>query len=141
MPAFVTTLPVRFGDIDHARILYYPAFYHYCHQAFEDLWPELMGVPYAHVLDHDKVGFPAVHQEMDFKSPVRYGESLRVTITCERIGNKSFQVRFEIDDAATRTLRAVCRMTLAVLDMSTYTSMPLPSAYRAIFEGIMEPSA
>ena len=36
--AFVYATPVRFADVDHAGIVYYPRFFHLFHLAFEELW-------------------------------------------------------------------------------------------------------
>ena len=43
MPPFVFALPVRFADVDHAGIVYYPRFFHYFHVAFEELWRARIG--------------------------------------------------------------------------------------------------
>ena len=42
---FRTQVPVRFGDVDHAGIVYYPRFFIYFHEAFEDFFNE-NGFPY-----------------------------------------------------------------------------------------------
>ena len=86
--AFDTELKVRFGDEDHAQIVYYPRFFHFFHCAFEDFFDE-QGFPYRDCLDVDRVGWPAVHAEADFKKPVRFGEIVRATVTVMRIGEKS----------------------------------------------------
>ena len=48
MPPFVFSTPVRFADVDHAGIVYYPRFFHYFHLAFEELFRSRMG-PRAYV--------------------------------------------------------------------------------------------
>ena len=55
---FRTSIKVRFSDEDHARIVYYPRFFHFFHVAFEDFF-ESEGVPYRACLD-EGVGWPAV---------------------------------------------------------------------------------
>ena len=32
---FSAEFSVRFGEVDQARVVYYPRFFHYFHQAFE----------------------------------------------------------------------------------------------------------
>ena len=51
MPNYATELKVRFGDIDHAGIVYYPRISHYCHVAFEEFFSDRIGIPYHSVLD------------------------------------------------------------------------------------------
>ena len=64
MTPFVFTTPVRFADVDHAGIVYYPRFFHYFHLAFEELFRQRIGArAYVDLLDKDRVGFPAVRAE------------------------------------------------------------------------------
>ena len=35
---FIARIPVRFGDVDYARIVYYPRLLHLLHVAFEELF-------------------------------------------------------------------------------------------------------
>ena len=67
MPAFKTPVKVRFSDIDHAGIVYYPRIIHYFHLAFEEFFGERVGTHYARVLDEWKLGFPAVHANVEFR--------------------------------------------------------------------------
>ena len=64
--AYTTKVRVRFGDEDHAQIVYYPRFFNFFHVAFEDFFGD-QGHPYQKVLDEDQVGFPTVHIE-DFEA-------------------------------------------------------------------------
>jgi 4-hydroxybenzoyl-CoA thioesterase len=43
--AFRSQLKIRFGDIDHAGIVYYPRFLHYFHVALEDTWKPILVDP------------------------------------------------------------------------------------------------
>ncbi len=45
--AFRSLLKVRFGDIDHAGIVYYPRFLHYFHVALEEFFGSRVGVDYS----------------------------------------------------------------------------------------------
>ena len=53
---FVARVPVRFGDVDWARIAYYPRLLHLLHVAFEDLFEHHVGIPYAQVLSEMNLG-------------------------------------------------------------------------------------
>ncbi len=79
MTAFIYTAPVRFSDVDHAGIVYYPRFFHFFHVAFEELWRARIGSrAYVELLDQDRIGFPAVRAECDFKSPLRFGDTMAI---------------------------------------------------------------
>ena len=66
----VAVTPVRFADIDHAGIVYYPRFFHYFMSRSRSCGARgsARGA-YRELLDRDRVGFPAVRAECDFKAP------------------------------------------------------------------------
>ena len=101
MAAFRHDLPVRFGDVDHAGIVYYPRFFHFFHVAFEELWRARVGArAYAELIDRDRVGFPAVRAECAFTAPLRFGDTAEIEVTVARLGGKSITFRYRIFRAA-----------------------------------------
>jgi len=135
--AFTTVIQVRFGHVDPAGIVYFPRIYDYVHDVFEELWEKHVGERYYRILCDDKVGFPLAHSEVDFKSPLRFGDRPVVRVTCFRLGRSSLGLRyvFEIDGR-------VCvdaRMTTVCVDLATMKSIEMPARYRARFEAILEP--
>src|SRR6187401_2788223 len=97
MAAFRHDLPVRFADVDHAGILYYPRFFHFFHVAFEELWRARIGArSYAELIDRERVGFPAVRAECDFKAPLRFGDTAETIVTVPQLGTKSITFRYRV---------------------------------------------
>ena len=96
---FTTHILVRFGDLDAAGIAYYPNLVNFVHVAFEDFFSGHVGRPYPEVYA-DGIGFPTVKVEVEFLSPVHFGDNVRIDVTVERVGNSSVQIRYEasIDD-------------------------------------------
>ena len=92
-------MAVRFGEVDAAGIVYYPNFFDYYHRAFEDFFGTCAGIPYDRLLNDERVGFPAVHVEADFKLPLRHGEVIDVEMTIQRIGTSSFTSGYHIHRA------------------------------------------
>lgn len=133
--AFETTLRVRFGDEDHAGIVYYPRFLDYFHRVFEDFF-EAEHRSYKKVLDEDGVGWPAVHLEVDFESPLRFGDDLRVRLSVARVGEKSAVFRYRGTLGDRPVVRA--EVTVACIDMKTFRAMPLPDTYRELFTRHLE---
>lgn len=133
--AFESRIKVRFGDEDHAQIVYFPRFFHYFHCAFEDFFDE-QGYRYRDCLDVDRVGWPAVHAEADFHEPVRFGDWLTVELSISKVTDKSaafdYVVRLDDDDGG----EVVCtgRVVVACISMDTYRGVPIPDKYRALFE-------
>ena len=85
MAVYRTTVKVRFGDVDHAGIVFYPHFFIYYHEAFEQFFDD-SGIAYHRLLGERKVAFPTVHIEVDYKAPLRYGDSLDLELSVPRIG-------------------------------------------------------
>ena len=63
---FEFATPVRFADVDHAGIVYYPRFFHYFHMAFEELFRRFKrGIEAAGILRdyRRKQRFKPAHEE------------------------------------------------------------------------------
>jgi len=132
---FTTHILVRFGDLDAAGIAYYPNLVNFVHVAFEDFFSGHVGRPYPEVYA-DGIGFPTVKVEVEFLSPVHFGDNVRIDVTVERVGNSSVQIRYEasIDDRPVFKARNVS----VVVDMRTFRPMPIPQWLRERFETAME---
>jgi 4-hydroxybenzoyl-CoA thioesterase len=138
MSAFIKEMPIRFGDVDQARMLYYPKFYHLFHQVFEDMFPARLGRHYSEVLHEDNIGFPAVHQDTDYKERVTYGMTVNIEISCESIGYKSLVLNYLLKDAKNKKICTTCRMTLVCMNMTSFHSTRIPEAYRQMFEDLKD---
>jgi 4-hydroxybenzoyl-CoA thioesterase len=134
---FTTLQKVRFGHVDPAGIAYFPRIYDYIHEAFEELWEEHVGVRYYAMICDEKVGFPLVHSEVDFRSPLRFGDRPLVRITCFKLGRSSMGLRYLYKLGDRVCLDA--RMITAYVDIETLKAKPIPNAFRAKFEEILEP--
>ncbi len=128
MPAFRTEIEVRFGDCDPAGIVYFPTLYHYCHVAFEDTWRRGLRMPYAALVSDQRLGFPTVHVETDFRSPARYGDIVEMDVRVERIGESSVVFRFE-GRVGDRVVFQSTHTTVCV-DLDSLASVPVPRSLR-----------
>jgi len=133
---FVASVKVRFSDVDNAGIVYYPRFFHFFHVAFEELFSERFGIPYVDVLGKEKIGFPAVHAEVDFKAPLRYGDIAEVTLEIERVGDKSVACRYSLVRRPDGTPCAAGRVVVATVDMTSFQPIPMPEKYRKLFSSV-----
>src|SRR5262245_55455387 len=127
--AFRSEIKVRFGDEDHAGIVYYPRFFDWFHQVFEDFFGEA-GKTYKDVLDVDHAGWPSVHAEADYASPARFGDVLAIELTVERIGKSSVSFAYRATNEKESRLVATGKVTCVCIDMRTFESQPIPAAYR-----------
>ncbi len=131
--SYTTEVKVRFGDIDHAGIAYYPTLYHYFHVAFEDFFEEFVGAPYPEILDQERIGFPTVKVETQFLLPIRYGDTLTITMTVPRVGRSSVEILFTAARRGSERPCILSRQTVVAVDMGTFRPVPLPPRLRERF--------
>jgi 4-hydroxybenzoyl-CoA thioesterase len=136
MKAFQTRQQVRFGHVDPAGIAYFPRIFDYVHEAFEEVWEQHVGARYYHLLGEQRLGFPLVHSEVDFRRPLRFGDRPLVRVTCFRLGTSSLGLRYvyTLDDEPC----VDARMTTVCVQLDTMQPIPIPAPYRARFEELLE---
>jgi 4-hydroxybenzoyl-CoA thioesterase len=152
--SFTYATPVRFADVDHAGIIYFPRFFHLFHLAFEELWRARLGPrAYVDLLDRDRIGFPAVHAECDFRSPLRFGDTAEIELSVARLGRTSITFHYQVfrapergaagdagdADGAGRPLCADGRVVCAVTDLTRFVAVPVPDRVVALLEDLVEP--
>jgi 4-hydroxybenzoyl-CoA thioesterase len=130
---FVYERPVRFEDVDAARIVFFPRFLGYCHEAMEAMLAPLEG-GYAALVVQRQIGMPAVRVEADFSSPLRFGDIVRIEVVVEHVGRTSCTIRYELFDAKTRQLSARVRHIVVLSDLRVVQKVPIPDDVRAILE-------
>ena len=143
MPPFVHREPVRFSDIDHAGIVYYPRFFHYFHLAFEELWRARVGPrAYVELLDRDRVGFPVVRATCEFALPLRFGDSAEIEVSVIKLGKKSLTFRYRVfraaEGAEPRAASATGEVVCAVVDLARFVAMPVPERVVALLSDLVE---
>lgn len=128
---FSTTIPVRFGDVDSARIVYFPNILHYCHVTMEEFFAGHVGTRYADLMEQEHLGFPTVALETRFVKPIRYGVAVHATASVESIGNSSVVFVFRFFEGEGGPLLAESKNTTVAVDMRTFRPMRVPDALRA----------
>jgi 4-hydroxybenzoyl-CoA thioesterase len=128
---FVYERAVRFEEVDAAQILFFSRFLNYCHEAMEALLSPLDG-GYVKLVTARHLGVPAVHVEMDFSAPLRFGDVARISVTVERVGKSSFALRYQFtrvqDGATIASVLHVCALT----DLRTMRAVPIPLDLRRV---------
>lgn len=132
---FRTPFSVRFADVDNAGIFYYPRFFNAFHVAFEQFWEDAKR-PYHVVTGKDKVGFPAVHIESDFKKPVTFGDPMEIRVGIKRMGKTSVVFRYEMANRETDEIHASADITKVVVDMDTFRPIEPPEHIRRLLDRI-----
>jgi 4-hydroxybenzoyl-CoA thioesterase len=126
---FRAHLKVRFGDIDHAGIVYYPRFLHYFHVALEEFFDAEVGLAYHKVINEHRLGLPSVHLAIDFASPLRFGDEIDVEVRGLQVGTTSVSWEYAVwkQDG---TLAAEATIVTVALDMDAFVKRPVPDWLR-----------
>jgi 4-hydroxybenzoyl-CoA thioesterase len=142
MTPFTFATPVRFSDIDHARIVYYPRFFHFFHLAFEELWrTRLGGRAYAELIDRDRLGFPVVHAECDFTAPLAFGDTAEIELSVLKLGAKSINFRYRVYRAADARPRIACaegKVVCAMVDLAKFVAVQVPERVAELLADLVE---
>ena len=135
MEGFRLAVPLRprFRDTDAMGHLNNAVYVTYFEMARTAYWLALTGDR-----DYQKVPFILAHTTIDFRSPAYVHETLEIGIRVSKIGTKSFECEYRIEEQATRRLVCDGRSVLVIYDYAKLASMPMPDALRAQFRAFEE---
>ena len=127
---FRAQMTVRFGDIDHAGIVYYPRFIHFFHVAMEDFFSAVLNLDYWRFLEEENLGLPTVHIEVDFKRPLRYRDDIEVEVLIDRVGETSITWHYRVFRAGETEIAAEARLVTVNARMDSLEKTPVPDWLR-----------
>ncbi|HVG19583.1 MAG TPA: thioesterase family protein [Blastocatellia bacterium] len=130
--AYRTTVPVRFGDVDKAGIVYYPRIFHYLHIAQEDFFAEYVGIAYHRLIADERIGFPTVSDSTNFLKALKYGDTLEIATHISRVGRSSVTFEFRIYKGGSNELLVRSSQVKVAVNMDTWEKVGIPEKYRAI---------
>lgn len=127
----VLARPIKFEEVDAAGIVFFARFVAYAHEAMEDFFSDLDG-GYATLILKRRVGLPAVNVAIDFKHPVRYGDTLLIETQVDRIGGRSAVFRYVMKLAATGAVCCELKHTVVTTNLDLLASTDMPADVRAL---------
>lgn len=122
--------PIKFEDVDAAGIVFFARFATYAHEAMEHFFGTLPG-GYPRLIMERRIGLPAVHLDCAYHAPARYGDTLRIETSVDRVGNRSAVLRYRMVHTGTEKLVAELVHTVVISDLRTITSCDMPEDVRA----------
>jgi len=131
-------LEVQFGDIDQARIVYYPRFIHYFHVAMEQFFRDIVGIDYPQVMNEHRLGHPTVHLEVDFRIPLRYGDYVEIEVMIGKIGTTSVVWDYKVFTRGSDAVNATGRVTTVNIDLDSFDKQAIPDWLREKLSGYQE---
>ena len=128
---FYQPIQVRYGDIDPQRHVNNSRFFTYMEQGRVSYFQHL-GLWDG--TDFDNLGMILLETTITFNEPILYGQSIRVGVRTERLGNKSLNVFAAIEDAESGRRLATGKSVLVAYDYSKTQSIPIPEDVRRLIE-------
>ena len=125
---------VQLQEIDAAGVVFFGTYFTIAHQAYEQALL-VSGFDLAPLLAAGQQALPMVHAEADYQSPLRYGDTVTVSVTCGRIGERSFTLDYAFTSRGTPVARL--RHIHACLDVAAQRSTALPTALVAALQKLV----
>lgn len=94
-PNFTLTLsPIRLGEFDMGGVLYHARYFHLLEECREAFFRHISH-PYSELT---KQGYhlPLTHSELNFKAPIRYGDTILAELQVEKIGKIRLKFTYEL---------------------------------------------
>ncbi len=133
---FYHPVEVRYADIDAQRHVNNVAFFAYMESA-RARYLQHLGLWDGK--DFLKIGIIVAEAACTYKAAISYGQPLRVGVRTARLGNKSLELHYTIEDAETRQEMATGRTIQVAYDYHANQTIPVPDAWRhaiAAFEAL-----
>jgi acyl-CoA thioester hydrolase len=133
---FYHPIEVRYADLDPQGHVNNAKYLTYIEQARTQYIRRLGLWPGGSFMDF---GVILADVQMTFKSPITFGQMVRVGARVSQIGNKSFRMEYCLEDAADGKELASGTTVLVTFDYHTGKTIPVPETWRKAiteFEGL-----
>ncbi len=124
--AFTCDMDVRFSDLDAMRHVNNATFVTYLESARLAWWLRVTQREGLDALD-----MILARIEIDYRSPLHFGESVRIGVRCVSMRRSSFALQFRVEERASERLLAEARKVCVYYDFRTQRSRTIPEAIRA----------
>ncbi|MCJ7566718.1 MAG: acyl-CoA thioesterase [Anaerolineales bacterium] len=133
---FFHSIEVRYGDIDAQRHVNNARHFTYMEQARTKY---IKALGFWEGSDFDTIGIILAEQSCRYLSPIQLERDIKVGVRTVRLGEKSIETQYSIQDAQTGEELAVGWAILVAYDYQLGKSIPIPDDWRVVitaFEGI-----
>jgi len=133
---FYHPIEVRYGDLDPQQHVNNARYLTYIEQA---------RIAYVKELglwdgkSFQEIGIILAEVRVTYKAPILWGQAIQVGMKINRLGNKSVDVIYAIEDIPTGDLHATASTVQVAYDYKTSQTIPIPEDWRQIiteYEGI-----
>jgi len=131
---FQHDIVIRLRHTDAAGIMYFARIFDVAHEAYEALL-ESIGQPIPADLARAQYVIPIVHAEADYRTPLRLGDRVRVDVLIEKIGSRSFTLKYLLAKSH-GNVAAEVKTVHIVVSGETGKAMKMPEALRGGLMGL-----
>lgn len=135
---FEHKVTARFYEVDQVGIVFFGRIFEFCHQAFEEMLAAAFDDPtYAFAGPRSKAswGAPLVHAEADFRSPIRHGDRIGITVVLAEVSERTLTFRYRLSNAEDRVC-ANATLIHSVIDRASFRPCPVPDELLAALAGL-----
>ena len=125
-----TRLEVRFRDIDAFRHVNNAAFFTYIEEARIRYLCDLLEIEAV-----ERLPMILAAVQIDFKSPILYGQEVEIGTRVDWVGNTSFSMSHHLTASPQARVVAEAATILVAYHYETEAPMPVPDAWRSAFAG------
>ena len=123
--SYETTSFVRFRDVDAMQMANHAVIISYLETARTEYMMELMGLESIREID-----YLMANVECDYRSPARYGETMRVGVRVSEFGETSFRMAYRVEEAESGRLVAEAQTVQVFFDYEEGSPMSAPAGFR-----------
>lgn len=124
---FFHSIEIRYGDIDAQRHVNNARHFTYMEQA-RSKYIKALGLWEGS--DFDAIGIILAEQSCRYISPIQLENDIKVGVRTVRLGEKSIETQYSIQDSQTGEELAVGQATLVAYDYQLRKSIPIPDDWR-----------
>ena len=135
--AFECDKLIRFHHCDPAGIVFYPQYFVLFNELVEDWFNQGLGIDFARLHVEDGLGIPMGSIECKFLSPSKVGETLRLSLSINRIGKSSLQLN--VTGRSGGETRVQATLTVVLASLETRRSLAFPDDMRTRLERYVVP--
>ena len=129
---FYHPIEIRYGDRDPQGHVNNAAYLTYMEQARLKYY-ERLGLFQGN--DFLSMGVILAEATCTYVAPILYGTSIHVGVRTVRLGNKSFQMEYAIEDQGSGATLATGRTVQVAYDYRSRQSIPIPQTWRQVLTG------
>jgi 4-hydroxybenzoyl-CoA thioesterase len=118
---FTARRMIQFHHCDPAGIVFYPQFFYILSEVKEEFLIHI-GQPMHKMINEQRIGWPMVRLETDFKKPSRYGDQVEIDIQLFKLGGTSIGLQYSLRGPEGERMLAKTIIVLTHLD----TGKPVP---------------